>query len=262
MFQDQLSAAIDAAATPQLDHLAVTLWRAHAAGHVDDNHAQQFAERMQARRDARRGLTSDQIDQKSGAASAMFLPVPRKQRPPHKQRAIERRRRLAASGPMPPHLACRFTTCELAVLRLIGDHVAERGLCDRTLAEMAARAGTCKTIVRNAIRLASHMGLMTVQERRRPGRKNLSNVIRVVAADWLLWLKRGARQRRAEGLGAENPTPRIQGLKQAALEPAEPRRDRRCDDEFSRQIGPMAGKSGPTATKGRSRPNSRWQASW
>jgi hypothetical protein len=260
MFRDQLSAAIDAAAMPQLDQLAVTLWRAHAAGHVDDDNAQQLAERMQARREAGRQKLS-QPATADGRASPMFLPRPRKQRPPHKQRAIERRRRLAASGPLPPTLACRFTTCELAVLRLIGDHVAERGLCDRTFAELAARAGTCRTVARNAIRLAARLGLLTVQERRRPGRKNLSNVIRVVAADWLLWIKRGAARRRHQEQGAEKWPPRIQGLKPASTSGLIQKRDRRGDDEISGQIWPRTGKTGVAATKHRTRPNSRQRPS-
>jgi hypothetical protein len=42
---------------------------------------------------------------------------------------------------MPPALAAKFTTEELAVLRIVADEVWDKGWCDRTYAELAARAG-------------------------------------------------------------------------------------------------------------------------
>jgi hypothetical protein len=94
---------------------------------------------------------------------------------------------------MPPSIACKFTVGELAALRIVTDEVRERGHCDRTIAEIAARAGVCRSIVKNAIRAAAAMGLLTVQERRREGRKNLPNVVRVVSREWLQWIKRGGQ---------------------------------------------------------------------
>jgi hypothetical protein len=94
---------------------------------------------------------------------------------------------------MPPSVACKFTVGELAVLRIVTDEVRERGHCDRTIAEIAARAGVCRSIVKNAIRAAAAMGLLTVQERRREGQKNLPNVVRVVSREWLQWIKRGGQ---------------------------------------------------------------------
>jgi DNA-directed RNA polymerase specialized sigma24 family protein len=37
------------------------------------------------------------------------------------------------------------------------------------------------------------MGLLTAQERRRQGQKNLPNVVRIVSREWLQWIKRGGR---------------------------------------------------------------------
>jgi hypothetical protein len=51
----------------------------------------------------------------------------------------------------------------------------------------------CRSIVKNAIRAAAAMGLLTVQERRREGRKNLPNVVRIVSREWHLWIKRGGQ---------------------------------------------------------------------
>src|SRR4051812_19504838 len=104
---------------------------------------------------------------------------------------------------MPPALASGFTTSELAVLRIVGDEVREKGRCDRTLAEMAARAGCGRTKAQDALRLAARLGLITIQERRRQGQKNLPNVIRIVSREWQQWLARGPKP---IGFRNSNPT--------------------------------------------------------
>src|SRR4051794_41425091 len=85
---------------------------------------------------------------------------------------------------MPPALACRFTVGELAVLRIVGDEVRQHGQCDRCVDELAVRAGVCRSLVKNAIRTAASLGLLTVEERRREGRRNLPNVVRIVSREW------------------------------------------------------------------------------
>jgi hypothetical protein len=118
-------------------------------------------------------------------------------------RSRERRRRLAYAGPLPPRLAARFTVGEAAALKVIADEVRAHGKCDRTLGEIAARAGVGRTTVQNAIRQAVRLGLLAVQERRRPGARSLSNVIRIVSAEWCSWLERG---RKGGGFKVVNPT--------------------------------------------------------
>jgi transposase len=73
---------------------------------------------------------------------------------------------------MPPSLASYFTVGELAVLRIVADDVAANGQCVKSIAEIAARAGVCRTTAQNAIREAARQGLLVVQERRREGRRN------------------------------------------------------------------------------------------
>ena len=73
-----------------------------------------------------------------------IFPPRRPQRAPVRAVAIARRRHLAASGPMPPALAAKFTVCELAVLRIVGDEVSGQGACALTIDEIAARAGVCR----------------------------------------------------------------------------------------------------------------------
>ena len=105
MFTDQLTRAIAAARTPQLDHLSAELWKAYAAGALSDDDAQAAAEAIRERKLA-------------SAPKAPPPPKARRQCSPDRQASIARRRHLAASGPMPPALAARFTQGEMAALLL------------------------------------------------------------------------------------------------------------------------------------------------
>src|SRR4051794_5868214 len=193
-FCDQMGAAIDGARTlTRLDHLSRSIWQGVTAGAVGDDDAQQLAERLHARRGILRGEIKP-VGISPGRPS--LFPPRRLQRAPKRLVAIARRRHLAASGPMPPALACKFTVSELAVLRIIGDEVRQQGHCDRCVDELAARAGVCRRMVQNAIREAARLGLLTIEERRREGRRNLPNVIRIVSKEWTMWLARGGRASR------------------------------------------------------------------
>src|SRR4051794_34381509 len=126
---------------------------------------------------------------------------------------------------MPPALACKFTVSELAVLRIVGDDVRQHGHCDRCVDEIAARAGVCRRMVQNAIREAARLGLLTVEEGRREGRRNLPNVIRIVSKEWTSWLARGGRSSRpaAEPLiGVKKITPTDKGYKKQRSHMSEP----------------------------------------
>ena len=109
-------------------------------------------------------------------------------------------------------MAARFTVGELAVLRIVGDEVTDRGVCDRSLAEIAARAGVCRKLAQLTLRKAARDGLVTIERRPRPGRKNLSNVVRIVSAEWSAWLKRGAGLRARQVQGEKNVPPRSPDL--------------------------------------------------
>jgi hypothetical protein len=95
---------------------------------------------------------------------------------------------------MPPSLAAKFTWGEVAVLRVIGDEVMRHGACSLYIDAIAAMAGMHRTTVQNALRQARRLGLITVEERRPPGRrKSLTNIVRIVSEEWLTWLRRGPR---------------------------------------------------------------------
>src|SRR3954452_6252833 len=163
-FCDQMAAAIDGARTlTRLDHLSRSIWQGVTAGTVADDDAQALAERLHARRSVIRGEIKP-VGIPAGRPS--IFPPRRLQRPPQRPVAITRRRHLAASGPMPPALACKCTVGELAVLRIVSDEVRQHGHCDRTLAELAARAGVCRALAKSVLRRASREGLITIEERR------------------------------------------------------------------------------------------------
>jgi hypothetical protein len=189
MFAEHMASAInDARTLTRLDDLSKAIWQGFSAHAVTDDQAQSLAELIHARRLTIRGEVKP-IGIPPGRPS--IFPPRRLQRAPMRSVAIARRRHLAASGPLPPSIACKFTVGELAALRIVTNEVRENGHCDRTIAEISARAGVCRTTAQNAIRAAAAMGLLTVQERRREGQKNLPNIVRIVSREWLQWIKRG-----------------------------------------------------------------------
>jgi hypothetical protein len=167
------------------------LWQAWSRGEIDDQAAQAAAEAHWRPIHGGKGLGRSATNTAPTATARALRGILKRQRSPDRQRSLERRRRLAASGPMPPALACQFTTGELAVLRIVADEAKAHGGCRRCLDEIAARAGVCRTTAQNAIRAAKRLRLITVQERRLSAFRNDTNVIRIVSAEWLAWLAKG-----------------------------------------------------------------------
>jgi hypothetical protein len=130
----------------------------------------------------------------------------RPQRSPDKQKSYERRHRLAFSGPLPPHLAARFTVGQMACLRVVGDEHRAKGCCDLSLDEIAARAGVCRKTGQRAMWAAREQTLIAIEERRPRGRrKHLPNVVRITSAEWLSWLSRGPTRAQMK-TGQKSPT--------------------------------------------------------
>jgi hypothetical protein len=188
-----------------LDGFARTVWQRWGAKEVTDEQAQALAEAIEARKREVRGI--DTVAQRAPHVAVLakaqgrlsHFPAKRKpQRSPDRRASIERRRTLAASGPMPPQLASQFTTGELAVLRLVADQVRAKRHCTLTLGELAARAGVGITTARNALHEAAGHGYLTIEERRRDKRPNLSNVVRIVSREWLVWIERGRKNSSAD----------------------------------------------------------------
>jgi hypothetical protein len=212
----------------RLDAVAKDIWSAWGSGALTDEQAQSLAEAVTARKSTVRG--DDTVKTRmpglvvsgapgrlgeggglsttgyAGTATALrnsIFPPKRRPKSPDRQRSIARRRRLAASGPLPPQIAARFTTGQLAVLRIIADEVeSRRGTCAITIGEIAARAGVCIALARNAIRNAERLFLITTEFRKRAGRPHLPSVIRIISKEWNAWLIIGGRVKRA-GINAE-----------------------------------------------------------
>ena len=191
MFRETMRAAIDSAGSlARFDEISRTLWQAHAAGHLDDNDAQRFAEHLEA---LRKGLRPSVATVGAILARKSIFPTRRLQRTPERSASIERQRRLAASGPMPPALAARFTPAQLAVLKIVADEVAAHGQCELCIDAVAARAGVCRRLAQKALRLAQGDGLLVILERPRQGRKSDTNIVRIFSREWRAWIERGRR---------------------------------------------------------------------
>jgi hypothetical protein len=238
MFRETMGAAIDGARTlAQMDELSRQIWQAHASGAVDNAGAQSLAERLHERRGSiRAGIVPVGIP----AGRVSLFPPRRRPVSPDRIASRDRRRLLACSGPMPPALAARFTTGQLAVLRIVADEVTEKGVCGLCIDAIAARAGVCARLAQAAIRLAEGDGLLTVQERRHQGRRSDPNLIRVISREWQAWMKR-ARRIGCKTLHPTDTRVLIPRTTRPAV-PAKklPKRQGRLEDNRSRQLTRVA----------------------
>jgi len=136
----------------------------------------------------------------------------RYQRSPDREKSIQRRRQLAASGCMPPALASQLTTGEQACARIIVDEIVTNGRCELYLDAIAARAGVCHKTAQRAVRHLSDgnskipgLRWITTEERPVNGRKHVANLVRIVSPEWLTWIERGPIRARTIG-GHLRPT--------------------------------------------------------
>jgi hypothetical protein len=177
-----------------IDDLAKTLWKAYGEGAMTDQEAERLASLVEDRR--REIRPKDRTSVRAPAVpriAASFFPPKRRAISPDRVASTERRRRLAASGPMPPALAAHYTTGQMAVFRIVADEVRQHGACAKTLGEIAARAGVGITTARDAIRAAAFDGILIIEERRRRGAPNLPNLVRIISREWSNWVKRSGR---------------------------------------------------------------------
>jgi hypothetical protein len=210
MLYAAMQAAIEGARTfAQMDELGRQLWQGHGAGALSDREAQALAEQLHGRRSAiRDGVRPLPVPGRASHRASLF-PSRRHQVSPDRIASRNRRRLLAASGPMPPAMAARFTTGQIAVLRIVADEISAKGMCGLCIDAIAARAGVCRRLAQGAIRLAEGDGLLTVEERRHQGRKNSPNLVRIINRDWQAWMRRGRRGSQRVGVEGQ---PQPQGI--------------------------------------------------
>ncbi len=200
MIADQIAAAVAGARTvTHLDNLARILYRGLAEGHVHERDAETVEIAIQARRE---GFGTVRATRAALSASIAASKARRAPRTPDRQRSLERRRRIAASGAMPPALACRFTLGEMAALSVVAREVQRRGWCELPVDAIAAMAGVSRRTAQNAMKAAAALGIIVLTERRRRGAPSLTNVVQIADGSWRAWL------RLKGGEGAEKCGPR------------------------------------------------------
>ena len=117
----------------------------------------------------------------------------------------------AASCATPPHLQCRFTLGESAVLAVVARQVVQHGACMLTIGHVAALAGVCRSTVKRALREAEALGLIRIEERRLTAWRNLPHRITILSLDWNAWLRH-----RRRGVEFKPYPPRISRRKEGA----------------------------------------------
>ena len=174
MFVEQLRRGVEASPRAELPAVSALLWKAFAAGQVTEQQASELSEMIEARR----------------ALPAAQKPVQRRLGSRSRTDAsMERRRRWASSGALPPALASRFTLAEQAVLGVIAAEVVRHGRCTLVIDHIAALAGVSRTTVKNALREAQGHGLVRIEERRLTAWRNAPNVVTITSAEWTAWLR-------------------------------------------------------------------------
>jgi hypothetical protein len=193
MLETFAAALAGARSLAAIDDLAKNLWAEFAAGRLTDEQAENLAGRIEDRRREIRpqDRTAVRVPDLPRTPKSFFPQKRGNPTSPDRAASKARRRRLASSGPMPPALACMYTTGQLAVLRVVADEFRDKGACGLPLGAIAARAGVCVTLARDAIRLAAGDGLLVIEERRQHRAKNLPNRVCVVSREWITWIKRG-----------------------------------------------------------------------
>ena len=190
MFVEQLRQAVEASPRVELARVAQLLWKAYAAGQVSEDQASELSDLIESRR---------------------ALPPPRKplQRRlgsrPRSPASMERRRRWAASGALPPAIAARFTLAETAVLAVIAAKALRHGRCTLVIEHIAALAGVGRSTVKRALRAAQGLGFVRIEERRVSAWRNAPNVVTITSREWSAWLRM-----RGRGVGFNQEPPRLQ----------------------------------------------------
>src|SRR3954463_7865322 len=184
MFVEQLRRTVEASPRVELPKVSALLWKAYAAGQISEAEAQALSDLIEARR----------------ALPAAPKPIQRRWGSrPRSPASMERRRRWAASGALPPALAARFTLAETAVLAVIAAEVLRHSTCTLTIGHIAGLACVSETTVRNALRAARGLGLLTIEERRLTAWRNAPNVVRIVSREWVGGVGAGGPQGRGRG---------------------------------------------------------------
>ncbi len=129
-YADAIRRQVDDAPRAALPAVAKAMWSAFAAGQITEAEAEALSVLIEARQ-----TKHETVSHLPGEAhTGRDTPQVRQNRPragggsrPRTNASLERRRRWAASGRLPPALAAKFSLAEHAVLALIATETARRG---------------------------------------------------------------------------------------------------------------------------------------
>ncbi|MCJ2098013.1 GntR family transcriptional regulator, partial [Methylobacterium sp. E-046] len=116
---------------------------------------------------------------------------------------------------------------------------ARRKDCRLAVGHLAAIVGVAETTVRNAIREAVKLGLVTVEERRVTGFRNDTNIVRIVSPEWNGWLRLARK-----GIPSRDPLTGREGHHDPALQGGGCKSANRTTTEV-----PVLGKTRPAEPK-------------
>ncbi len=173
-FAGEIRRALMASPRMKLPDIRSAMYKAFTAGQITEAEAEDLDGLINAR----------------AALPAPEKPVQRRVGSrPRSPASMERRRSWAAAGRLPPVLAAQFTLAEQAVLAVVAGEVKKHGACALTIGHIAALAGVSETTVRNALRQAQALSLVTIEERRRTAWMNYPNKVSIVSKEWAAWLR-------------------------------------------------------------------------
>jgi hypothetical protein len=177
-----------AAAHVHIDAAISDVWRDCARGLITDSEAEHRTALLAGQRGPPRP-----IGRQLRAALTLTKFAPRRyQRSPDREASRKRRTVLGACGLLPPAIREEFggSLAQMSVLTVIALECRRNGRCDWPQDKIAATAGVCRTMVKNAKRKAAQLGLLMITPRPLPGRRNLTDVVEIISSDWLEWLGR------------------------------------------------------------------------
>ena len=153
-YAEEIRRPAEGATRAALPYVTVALWRAYSEGKITEAEAEALSGLIEARHlpksrtSAMPGMDERSPDPAtSGDIALSRVGSPRRAvgSRPRTDASMERRRRWAASGRLPPAIAARFTLAEQAVLALVAAEVARRKDCRLSIENMAAVTGVCRS---------------------------------------------------------------------------------------------------------------------
>jgi hypothetical protein len=184
----------------ELDNLSRLAWCGLRDGAISDDDVHRLLQYIHLRRPLRHPALSAKpaVSRFAGRLSSRCSPRQR-QRSPDRKRSRDRRRMLGGSSALPDNLRHHYTEGQRAVLCIIAGEVKRCGVCDFPIDKIAALAGVCRTTVQTALHEARRLLHVKITERPQLGRKNLPNLIEIIALEWRTWIRRGPSATRRIG---------------------------------------------------------------